>query len=447
MNATYTTSLEKGLEYEAEVFAKLAVSPISKSLINIYELNEEAKKTKPTGKQPLIKSTGVVGAGIMGGGIAWLFSKQDYSVKLKDVAWQPISKAMQQIVKIYAFLQKRRRYLAIEVENKLHKVSYCLEYEGFNSLDVVVEAVPENLELKQSILAELEKEVSSSCLLVTNTSSIPIGQIAMSLKRPRNFLGMHFFNPVNRMPLVEIIAGEKTSQKSVETITSLAFNCGKTPILVKDSAGFLVNRILLPFINEAGYLVEEGVAIAKVDKTLLDFGMPMGALYLLDEVGIDVGYKVCQTLSEAFGKRMTICPLLKKVYDKKLLGKKGGGGFYTYDKRGKKTGANQEINLLVGKKKELSSDQIINRCLYIMINEAAFCLEEEVVASAKLLDLAMILGTGFPPFLGGLLYYADSIGLDKIHKKLLQYKKECGLRFKPAPLLAKLAKQKQEFYS
>nr|WP_275856505.1 3-hydroxyacyl-CoA dehydrogenase family protein [Sulfurimonas sp. MAG313] len=248
------------------------------------------------------------------------------------------------------------------------------------------------------------------------------------------------------MPLVEIIAGKKTSAKTIATVVALAKEAGKTPIVVGDCAGFLINRILLPYINEAARMFEEGADFERMDKIILDFGMPMGPFVLADEVGLDVGYKVAKVLEDAYGERMKVSDILDRVYHQlNLLGKKSGKGFYIH--KGNKREANDSVKSLVFSKRRFDEQEIIDREMLIMINEAAMCLEEGIVDNAQYLDMAMIMGTGFPPFRGGLLRYADSLGIESIVITLKKLAKNHGLRFEPAKLLLDMAKNKETFYT
>ena len=443
-------SLKKGLEIEASFFSKLAPSIISKNLIHLFFVNEQIKKEKGVANNvsPLaIHQVAVLGAGIMGGGIAWLFSKMDILVRMKDLNWEAIKKGYQQASKIYQFLQKIRKYSSREVSLKMDKISGTIDYSGFQNVDIVVEAVVEDIKIKKTVFNELEKNIRSTTIIASNTSSLSINEMASVFKKPERFIGMHFFNPVNRMQLVEVISGNKTSQKTIATVVKLAKDAGKIPIVVKDCPGFLVNRILLPYINEAGFLLEDGAAINQIDKSMENFGMPMGPLTLLDEVGIDVGYKVAVILEKGYGSRMKVCSSFEKLYsEKKLLGKKTGKGIYLHQGKIKKINP-AILSLNKRKNKRLNSkEDIFLRPLLIMINEAARCLEEKIVKSPEYLDMAMITGTGFPPFRGGLLKYADHLGADKIVEKLEFYSNRLGERFQPANLLIKLSGEKRKFY-
>jgi len=292
--------------------------------------------------------------------------------------------------------------------------------------------------------------VSDHCTIASNTSSLSISEMQTAMKKPERFGGMHFFNPVHRMPLVEVIRGDKSSDETVSKIYQFSKQLGKTPIVVKDRPGFLVNRLLMPYLNEATWLLKDGATIEEIDSHMLDFGMPMGPMELIDEVGVDVGEKVAHILFEAFGARMQPSPFNQKVVAAGRLGKKNGKGMYEYlDSSGKNKKLNAEIYIILGaspQKGKVSSLEIVERCVLPMINEASRCLEEGIVATADEVDLGMIMGTGFPPFRGGLLKYADSLGLDHIVSRLKHYQAIHGERYAPAPALIARAQSKKPFH-
>lgn len=409
--------------------------------------NETLKKERGgDGEGADVTQVAVVGAGVMGGGIAWLFSKIDLAVRLKDISWDQIGVGMAQVSKIYAGYKKRHRMGRREIEAKTSCISYTLDYSGFQKCDFVVEAVVENINLKKTIFAQIEAEVKEDTILASNTSSLSISEIATSLKRPENLVGMHFFNPVNRMPLVEIIAGEKSSPRAVATAVSLAKKAGKTAVVVSDCPGFLVNRILIPYMNEAAHMLGERADFEQIDRVIEHFGMPMGPFVLADEVGLDVGYKVAKILEEGYGERMRVAEVLGAVYNThNLLGKKNLEGFYLHDEQIRER--NHKIDAIMDNNLHTVDEvDIVDRLMLMMVNEASRCLEEHIVANVSSLDMAMIMGTGFPPFRGGLLKYADDYGIKNIVEKLTQFEKEIGLRFKPSALLLQMAKENHSFY-
>lgn len=444
-------SFREGIEREYQEFSKLAVSNISKNLVALFFLNEEIKKDKGAdfvGEIVAPKSAAVLGAGVMGGGIAWLMSHRGLSVRMKDISWDALAAGYAQAGEYFAQLKKRRRIKQGQIDTAMTRIGGSVDYHAFDSVDLVIEAVVEDMEIKKQVLGETESHLSDSALLCTNTSALSITEMASVLQRPENFCGMHFFNPVNRMPLVEIVRGELTSEQTISRAVAMVKTWGKTPIVVGNCPGFLVNRILLPYMNEAAYLLAEGADIDMVDKVITEFGMPMGPFELADQVGIDVGYKVAKILEQGFGKRMAVCPLLTTVYeDLQLLGKKSGAGFYKY------AGKNSEVNPAIARfaapveHREHSAQDIVDRLLIVMVNEAARCLEEGVVANAGQLDMAMVMGTGFPPWRGGLCRWADTVGLDTIAEKCTSLSTRIEDRYQVSPYLHELASTGRKFYS
>ncbi len=445
---SYRGSLKKGLDLELKAFSELVITDKCKNLIGLYFANEALKKDNKlskTIKPKDINNAATLGAGIMGGGIAWLMSKCGIPVRIKDINLKAVALGYKQIDKIYSQLKKIRKYNDREIGLKKDLVTYGLNFNGFKNMDLVIEAIIEDLDIKKSSFTELEKHINKDTIVASNTSSLSITEMAKAFKKPERFIGMHFFNPVNRMPLVEVIPHEKTSKNTIQTIIDLSYKAGKTPILVKDAPGFLVNRILLPYLNEAAFLLDEISDIQKIDNVITDFGMPMGPLTLADNVGIDVGYKVAKILEKGFGERMNVSPLIDKIYNEmKLLGKKSGKGFYLY--KGKEIIINNQIEKICTTSKNIRNDEIIDRLILIMVNEASKCLEEEIVKNAEQLDLAMIMGTGFPAFRGGLLKYADSIGIENILNKLNNLADKVSSRYKPSDLIIKMAEQNKKFY-
>lgn len=331
----------------------------------------------------------------------------------------------------------------------MNRISPTLDYSGFGVVDLVIEAVVERMDVKKQVLREVEAEVGEDAILATNTSALSVTEMQHALARPEKFCGMHFFNPVHRMPLVEIVRGAATSDETVATVFALSKRLGKVPVVVNDGPGFLVNRLLAPYLNEAGWLLAEGASIEAIDRALLDFGMPMGPLRLLDEVGLDVSRHAASVLYEAFGDRMLPAPPLVKLGETARLGKKGGRGFYRY--QGKDEEVDTEIyselgDTVPGERVQIPSSVIQERAILVMVNEAARALEDGIVSSPGEVDLAMVMGTGFPPFRGGLLRYADSIGLGSIVETLERHARERGPRFQPAPLLLERARAGQGFY-
>ena len=450
------TYVARGFKTELEAFCELCVGDISKNLIEIFFTNEALKKdcgveTEIVAEE--IHNAALIGAGVMGGGIAWLFANNNIDIRIKDISQKAIALGYNQIVKVFNQLKKIKKITPEQASVKIANVSTGLDFAGFRKVEIVIEAVVENMVVKKNILAEVETKIKKETIIVSNTSSLSISEMAQALENPERFAGMHFFNPVNRMPLIEVIRGEKTSDKTIATVVRLSKKLGKTPIVVKDVTGFLVNRILLPCMNEAAYLLQEGVEIQRIDSVMEKFGMPMGPFILADVVGIDVAVKVAHSLFEGYGQRMRVADILDEIHNnhKELLGKKVGKGFYIH---GTKNDLNPQIAEILSELKKakniheiyISDSEIIDRCLLTMVNEAAKCLEENVVKNARYLDMAMIMGAGFPAFRGGVLRYADSCGIKKIVTKLQDLNKKHGVRFEVSKLLLEMAKKNQKFY-
>lgn len=440
----------EALEHEAQMFAELVVSDVSRNLVKVYFLSEKFKKFIPAGIEQVsprkVAKAGVIGAGIMGGGISQLLCDRGVWVRLKDVNFDAIAKGLAAAYKVFEGGLKKKRIKAHEVASKMAMISGTTDYSGFQDTDIVIEAVVENMDIKRKVFAELDHNVPGHAILCSNTSSLSVTQMAEAVKDPSRVIGFHFFNPVHRMPLIEIITTKYCSPLTIISALDFARRLGKTPIVVKDSPGFLVNRILLAYINEAGRLFTEGVRIDDIDSLMMQFGMPMGPFTLADEVGLDVGVKVLHILEAGLGARYKPVEVFTKIYEKKLLGKKSGKGFYVHS--AKRTINPEVINMVEREGSIFDKDDALNRLVLIMINEAARCLEEGVVESADVVDIGMIMGTGFPPFLGGLLRYADGQGIDDVIQICNELEDEFrDGRFKPCEYMLRLKREGKKFYS
>lgn len=443
IRATINKEFEDSIKVEAREFAKLAITKESKNMIKLFFLFEKLNKNFEKTQNPISNAV-VLGNGVMGKGIIWLFSKylNDVRIKIRDISHA--NEIIKDVSKIYDYLIKSRKMTKNEVDFKLNKISYTDKFNGFKNFDFIIEAIIEDEETKKDTYKQIENIVNENAIIATNTSSISIEKLASEIKNKENFLGVHFFNPVNLMPLVEVIPTSNTSKETINKVFELLITAGKTPILVGDCAGFIVNRILLPYLNEAAFILEEGSKIEKIDSLIKDFGMPMGPFTLADTVGIDIGYKVAKILNEAYGSRMPIASIIEKMNDAKLLGLKTKAGFYEYD--GKDKYVNTHVTSMIQNNTKIFEDeQIVQRCIYIMINEASRCLEENIVSDASIIDFAMITGTGFPAYKGGLLSYANEIGLKNILESLRTFEKEYGNRFTPSNLLIKLVEEYEDF--
>jgi len=449
---------EKALIREAKAFGEMAATDVSKNLIRLFFLTEGIKKSNgltggKTAETKKITSAGVLGAGVMGGGIAQLLADKNITVRMKDIQTHALEIGMQSAIALFKKSLKRKSINARQYQQKINHIAPTTSYEGFKGAEVVIEAVIEKMEIKQSVLKEVEQYVHDECVIATNTSSLSVSTMQSVMAKPERFAGMHFFNPVHRMPLIEVIRGEKSSDHAVSQVFQFSKQIGKFPIVVKDSPGFLVNRLLMPYLTEAAIMVSDGVPIDELDRAMLKFGMPMGPIELVDEVGLDVGDKVGHILHDAFGERMSTPKTFEKLLELKRLGKKTGAGFYRYESFDKnpdkkKKVFDEGIYSILGVTpvpKKASAEEIVQRCVYSMINEAARCLDEKVIETPQDVDLGMIMGTGFPPFRGGLLRYADSVGLKTVVDALAKLEQKYGMRFAPSEALQRFA-GKGSFY-
>ena len=445
LEETLTMSLGEGLKIELEAFEPLATSDISKNLIELFFTSELLKKeTFSKAKANIVHSTAVVGVGTMGSGIAWALTNKDIPVRLGARKMESIAAAISKMMQSFESIRKRGRLDSREIGLKMDRVTSTIQMQGLEQVDLVIEAVSEDPAVKMKIYETLENRVKEKTVIATNTSSLGITELVKETEHPERFVGMHFFNPVSKMPLVEVIAGEKTSDQTVATVVKLAKKLGKTPIKVDECAGFLVNRILLPYLNEAAKMFEEGENVEHIDELLTDFGMPMGPFTLADEVGIDIGEKVSNILHEAYGDRMKPSGVLTQMTQREWLGKKTGQGFYLH--QGKDKSHNEQLAGLHPSNPMLDKNIILDRAILIMVNEAAKCLEESVVDNAPYLDMAMVMGTGFPAFRGGLLRYADSEGLANIVARLTVLEEKFGERFSAAKSLLHMVEKDKTFY-
>lgn len=443
IKATLHKELEDAIKIEAKEFSKLAVTKESKNMIKLFFLFEKLNKNYEKSSNPISNAI-VLGNGVMGKGIIYLFSKylKDVRIKLRDLS--QAHEILKDVAKIYDYSIKSRSMTKNQVDFKLNKISYTDKFIGFKNFDFVIEAIIEDEKTKKETYKELENVIGENTIIATNTSSISIEKLSDEIKNKENFLGVHFFNPVNLMPLVEVIPTKHTSKQSINKVCEMLINSGKTPIIVGDCAGFIVNRILLPYLNEAAFILEQGSKIERIDSIIKDFGMPMGPFTLADTVGIDIGYKVANILNEAYKDRMPIASIIEKMYEKNLLGVKTKEGFYEYTGRDKYPNSHV-TSMLENNGRIFEDEEIVQRCLYIMINEASRCLEENIVTEASVIDFAMITGTGFPAYKGGLLSYANEIGLKNILESLRKFEKDYGERFKPSNLLVRLVEEYEDF--
>jgi len=448
---------DDALKIEGQTFAKLAKTTVADALIGLF-LNDQFLKKKAKGAQKIakpVKQAAVLGAGIMGGGIAYQSASRGTPIIMKDIADKQLDLGMSEANKLLAKQVERRKLTPEKAGDVLSKIRPTLNYGDFGGVDVIVEAVVENPKIKRSVLAEVEKLVRKDCIIASNTSSISIDMLSEALERKENFLGMHFFNPVHKMPLVEVIYGKHTSKEAIATIVAYASAMGKTPIVVKNCPGFLVNRILFPYFGGFLGAIRDGADFVKVDKVMEDFGWPMGPAYLQDVVGMDTSHHVGDVLAEGYPDRMakTFRTALDVMYENKRFGQKNGVGFYKYetDPKGKpkKTAdpASYELIKAVqpGGPKDMTDEDIIDRLMLPMLIETARCLEEGIVETVQEADMGLIMGIGFPPFRGGALKYADTVGLKAIVEKAAKYA-ALGKLYEPTARMKEMVAKGQKYY-
>ncbi|MGB3667164.1 MAG: fatty acid oxidation complex subunit alpha FadB, partial [Bermanella sp.] len=433
MQKHHNLTRDKALAVEAKGFAKLAKTTESQALIGLFN-NDQLLKKKAKEYDAIAKPTNkaaVLGAGIMGGGIAYISALKGTPILMKDIAEAGIELGLSEANKLLSKRVERKKMKPLAMGEALNRIRPTLSYAEFGDVDVVVEAVVENPKVKGIVLAEVEGHVGENAIVASNTSTISIDFLAKSVKRPENFLGMHFFNPVHMMPLVEIIRGEKTSDEAVATTVAYAKKMGKTPVVVNDCPGFLVNRVLFPYFGGFAGLLKDGADFRQVDKVMEKFGFPMGPAYLMDVVGIDTGKHANDVMAEGFPERMKadFTSAMDVLFENGFYGQKNNKGFYTYveDKKGKPKKVFDESILellapVLGEAREFDAEEIIARCMIPMCNEVVRCLEEGIVDTAAEADMALVFGVGFPPFRGGALRYIDTVGLANFVELADKYK-------------------------
>jgi 3-hydroxyacyl-CoA dehydrogenase / enoyl-CoA hydratase / 3-hydroxybutyryl-CoA epimerase / enoyl-CoA isomerase len=447
---------DDALKIEAKGFVKLAKTTIADSLIGIYLSDQLIKKKSSEYAKVAFdyNQAAVLGAGIMGGGIAYQSASKGTPIIMKDIREDALQLGMGEANKLLNKQVKRKKIDSVVMGETLGRIRPTLSYGDFGGVDIVVEAVVENEKIKGLVLAELEGHCKEDAILTSNTSSISISRLAQNLKRPENFCGMHFFNPVHRMPLVEVIRGDKSSDKAVATTVAYATSMGKTAIVVGDCPGFLVNRILFPYFAGFQILVSQGVDFKRIDKLMEKFGWPMGPAYLIDVVGIDTAHHVGEVLSAGFPDRMSFDQKssLDVMYESERFGQKNGHGYYVYtpDKKGKpKKAVDPSVDALLAPIQssigEISDEEIIDRMMVPMIIETARCLEEGIVDTVNEADMGLIMGIGFPPFRGGAFKYADTIGLATICEKAKALT-HLGKLYEPTERMLEMAAKGESYY-
>ncbi|OHY93438.1 multifunctional fatty acid oxidation complex subunit alpha [Vibrio rotiferianus] len=448
----------EALDIERKHFVKLAKSEEAKSLVGLF-LNDQyikglAKKSAKSASKDTQRAA-VLGAGIMGGGIAYQSASKGVPVLMKDIAQPSLDLGMTEASKLLNKRLSRGRIDGFKMAGILASITPSLHYAGIEESDVIVEAVVENPKVKAAVLSEVESHVGEDTVITSNTSTIPINLLAKSLKRPENFCGMHFFNPVHRMPLVEIIRGEHTSDETINRVVAYAAKMGKSPIVVNDCPGFFVNRVLFPYFGGFSMLLRDGADFTKIDKVMeRKFGWPMGPAYLLDVVGVDTAHHAQAVMAQGFPERMGKQgrDAIDALFEASKYGQKNGSGFYSYtiDRKGKPKKAFSEEILPVladvcADKKDFDDQTIIQRMMIPMINEVVLCLQEGIIATPQEADMALVYGLGFPPFRGGVFRYLDSVGIAEFVAMAKQYS-ELGAMYQVPQMLIDMAAKGESFY-
>jgi 3-hydroxyacyl-CoA dehydrogenase/enoyl-CoA hydratase/3-hydroxybutyryl-CoA epimerase/3-hydroxyacyl-CoA dehydrogenase/enoyl-CoA hydratase/3-hydroxybutyryl-CoA epimerase/enoyl-CoA isomerase len=452
MLETAGMDIEQACEKEAETMASLFGSSVNRSLINVFLLTERNKKDGGVDGHydaEAIDSVCVIGSGIMGAGIAAANVKRQVSVALADASDDALDAGIANVLEEVAY---NRQTKSADPDRMLHYTRFLRRAaDQWSGVDLVVEAIVENAEVKRQLYAKIEPQLDEQTILASNTSTIPITQLAAGLKRPENFCGLHFFNPVRRMKLVEVIRGEATSDETVARAVTHAKRIGKMPIVLRDGPGFLVNRLLFPYMNEAMQLVQNGVEIAHIDRVAKRFGMPMGPIELYDMVGLDTALYAGRVMLEAFPDRIVASPILPALVKRGWLGAKSGQGFYIHQGKRKRGRLQvnpefQDIASQYVRPTDIPSDEQIESRLFVpMLLEATRVLEEELVRDPRDVDLGLIFGIGFPPFRGGLLHWADQVGADKLLADC-ETMQEIATRYQPTEMLSAMAKNGRQFY-
>ena len=441
----------EALKLEADAICELAQTEAAKNLIRVFFLQERAKKLsfgserKGTAAARVERAT-VIGAGVMGGGIAQWLAARGVSVMLRDINAEAVARGLAGVGKLFADGVKRRTFTPVEARAAMDRISPVVELPVLRRADVIIEAAVEKMDLKKDIFRKLEQLAGPDTILATNTSALSVTELAESLSAPERVVGIHFFNPVHRMQLVEVIHTPRTSADVVRRALRFVQQIGKLPVLVQDSPGFVVNRVLMPYLVEAARLFEAGAEVADVDEAMLDFGMPMGPLRLVDEVGTDVSLHVAETLAAHYRRRMVVPEVLARLVKGGMLGRKSGEGFYLH--RGKAAAPSEDASRFVKDDSTANLDRaaLQARMVLLMVNEAARCVEEGIVSGPEDVDFAMIMGAGLAPFRGGPLRHADTVGVANLVREMNQLVDDGEERFAPCALLKDLAAKDGKLY-
>src|SRR5687767_3721974 len=454
VEAGFDIGFHGGLAEEATLFGEMAATTVSKQLIFLFFATTDLKKDpgvpEPAPDPLPIERLGIIGAGFMGAGIASVAAPEGTIVRLKDADTGRVAKGLAAARQVLEEKLRKRHITRQVFEDQVALITGTTDYSGFASVDLVVEAVFEDIAVKHQVLREVEQLLPERSIFASNTSTIPITRIAQAAARPDRVVGMHFFSPVHKMPLLEVIVTERTAPEVTATVVAYGKQIGKTTVVVRDGPGFYANRILSPYINEAGKLLDEGAPVDEIDAALMDFGFRVGPITLVDEVGIDIAGKAGNIIADAFGSRMAPSQSLQRVVSAGRYGRKGKKGFYLYDEQGKKGGVDPTVYDLLPtgrSRRRIPADEIRQRTVLAMVNEAARCLEEGILRSARDGDIAAVFGIGFPPFRGGPFRYMDSVGIADIVAQLEELNGRFPPRFAPADLLVEMARSGLRFYA
>ncbi|AUX27996.1 MULTISPECIES: fatty acid oxidation complex subunit alpha FadJ [Sorangium] len=448
-------------EVEARAFGELVVSSTAHRLMELFFATNAMKKDTgvddPSVQPRKVEKIAMIGAGLMGAGIAYVSLNAGIAVRLRDRDDASLGRGLKYVTDILGDRVKKKQLTPLERDQKLALLTATTDSSGLKSADLVIEAVFEDLAVKHAVLRDVEANGKDGVIVASNTSSIPISRIAAASRRPENVVGMHYFSPVHKMPLLEVIRTEATSPEVVATAVAVGKRQGKTVIVVNDGVGFYTSRILGPYMNEASWLLAEGVSIEQVDRALVAWGWPVGPLALLDEVGIDVAAHIGPIMIEAFGERMSPPPTMAKLVAGDRKGRKNERGMYLYGAAAKKKGKGKHpdesvyavLGLPVPKAKDkppVAIEEIQMRCSLQLVNEALYCLGEGILRSPRDGDIGAIFGLGFPPFRGGPFRYVDALGPAEVLRRIEVYERRFGKRWTPAPALVEAARTGKRFY-
>jgi 3-hydroxyacyl-CoA dehydrogenase/enoyl-CoA hydratase/3-hydroxybutyryl-CoA epimerase len=451
--AGFSHGNDRGYREESRLFGELAVSEVSRQLVFLFFATSALKKDpgvpEPAPPPAPVRKIAILGTGFMGAGIASIAAQQGTLIRFKDADPGRVGKGLAAVREVLRDRLTKKQITRQQLDDYMALVGGTIDYSGFRNVDLVIEAVFEDLAVKQAVVKESEAVTRPETIFASNTSTIPIAHIAAASDRPAHVIGMHFFSPVPKMPLLEVIVTPETAPDVVTTVVGYGKTLGKTVIVVNDAPGFFANRILAPYINEAGLLLDEGVSIEAVDRALVEFGFPVGPITLIDEVGLDIAGKSGAIMLEAFGTRMAPSQSLSRVVAAGRTGRKGKKGFYRYDEKGKKGGIDPSVYELLptgARRVEVPQDEIQRRCVLAMVNEALRCLQEGILRSPRDGDVGAVFGIGFPPFRGGPFRYVDSLGAERVVRALEGLNADRAPRFAPTQLLIEMAREGRRFY-